>query len=244
MNGVVVTRAAAVPFKPCGWSGREGVEAKILHRRGDNGPFTALVRYPENWRRGVTEYLEADEALLALDGTLFINGAAFAHQAYAAFAPGAVRLAAQAPAGATTLSFFSRAPEVKEGMAPEGLHRPERDVRRCGLYLDGWDSGYDKITLPLWQRASARVKLLRREAGGTETFLIGTLPVWRAAQAERYASDLEIFVIEGDLGWGGGSLDGGSHVFVPAGTAVGPYASTDGATLLFRSHGPCRAEAL
>lgn len=240
VSKMIVTHGDDLPWRPCGWPGREGVDAKVL--RQGNGLFTALVRYPTGWRRGVTEYLEADESLMTLEGSLIINGAAFSHQAYGAFAPGAVRLAAQAPQGAVTLSFFSRAPGVREGMAPVGLHHPDRDVRRCGLYLDGWDAGYDKIALPLWQQASARVKLLRREADGAETFLIGCLPVWRATRAERYAANLEIFVVEGDLSWTGIELRGGSHVFVPAGTTIGPLASTEGATLLFRSHGPCRAE--
>lgn len=243
MSGVVVTHGDDDGFAPCGWPGREGVSAKLLHRRAD-GAFTAMVRYPAGWRRGVTEYLEADEALVALEGALFINGVAFAQQAYGAFGPGLARLGAQAPDGATTLSFFSGKPGVREGMAPLALHRADYDVRRCGLYLDGWDAGYDKIALPLWQQASARVKLLRRAADGSETFIIGTLPIWRADRPERYAHDLELFVIEGDLGWNGVNLRRHGHAFIPAGTAVGPYASVDGATLLFRSHGPCRAEAV
>jgi len=243
MSQVVVTHADELAYSACGWTGRDGVEAKILHR-GSGGGFTAIVRYPTGWRRGVTEYLEADEALLALDGALIINGSIFKSQAYGAFAPGAVRLAAQAPGGAIALCFFSGVPGVHEGMAPPGLHQADRDVRRAGLYFDGWDAGYDRIALPLWQKASARVKLLRREPGGAETFLIGTLPIWRAAKPERYAHDLELFVIEGDLEWDGVRMREHSHAFIPAGTPVGPYASIDGATLLFRSHGPYRAETV
>ncbi len=240
---VVITHAGDGAFQPCGWPGREGVDAKILWRRDANGPFTALVRYPTAWRRGVPEYMTVDEAVFAAAGNLIVNGSAFRDQTYGAFAPGAVRLASQAPEGATTLSFFSGSPQAIDGMAPNGLHEASSDVRRCGLYFDGWDADFDKISAPLWRQASARIKLLRRDAGGAETFIIGTLPIWRARQAERHDHDLEIFVIEGDLAWADASLGAWDHAFVPAGAAVGPYRSTDGATLLIRSHGPFRAEA-
>ena len=243
MNGVVVTKADARAFSPCGWPGRDGVTARVLWRDA-NRALTALVKYPAPWRRDVPEYVDVDEALLALEGCLYINGSAFRDQAYGAFAPGAVRLASQAPEGALTLSFFSGPPSAKSGMTPPGMHDPARDVRRSGLYFDGWDAGFDKLAAPLWQAASARIKLLRREPNGTETFIIGTLPLWRAANAERYAHDLELFVIEGDLGWDGVDLGAHDHVFIPASSRIGPFRSADGATLLFRSHGPFKAEAL
>ncbi|MBM3514929.1 MAG: hypothetical protein FJX59_14630 [Alphaproteobacteria bacterium] len=243
MSGVVVTKADAGAFAPCGWEGRDGVTAHVLWR-GAHGARTALLKYPAKWRRDVPEYVDVDEALLALDGCLYINGTAFRDQAYAAFAPGAVRLASQAPDGALTLSFFAGAPSAKAGMTPQGLHDPSKDVRRSGLYFDGWDAGFEKINAPLWQAASARIKLLRREASGAETFIVGTLPLWRAAQAEKYALDLELLVIEGDLGWDGVDLGAHDHVYVPAGTPVGPFRSADGATLLIRSHGPFKAEAI
>jgi hypothetical protein len=241
--GVIVTPGSGGGFAPCGWPGRNGVEAKVLWR-GANGASTAVVRYPKGWRSAVPEYVDADEALLALDGCLYVNGAAFRSQAYGAFAPGAVRLASQAPEGALTLSFFSAPPAARAGMAPPGLHRPTDDVRRCGLYFDGWDADFARLPAPLWQAASARVKLLRRESSGAETFLVGTLPLWRSAQAERYRCDLELFVIEGDLAWDGFALDAHAHALIPAGCVVGPYRSTDGATILMRSHGSFRTEAV
>lgn len=244
MSAAIVTKYNEGSFAPCGWVGRDGVTARILWRATAGGALTALVKYPAKWRRNVPEYVDADEALMALDGCLYVNGAAFRDQAYGAFAPGAVRLASQAPDGALTLSFFSGTPSAKAGMTPPGVHDAAQDVRRCGLYFDGWDAAFDKLAAPLWQAASARIKLLRREPSGAETFIIGTLPLWRATKAERYVYDLELFVIEGDLGWAGVSLSRHDHVFIPAGTRVGPFQSADGATLLVRSHGPFRAEAL
>jgi Domain of unknown function (DUF4437) len=212
---------------------RQGVSVKYLSRDAATGSFTAILRYPPGWRLP-SETLAIDEELFVLDGTLEHGNVILTEDCYAFWPRGMNRQPLFTPTGADVLTFI-------EG----GNIRPAQNlkydaskyVERIDVREGEWTADIDAMGLT-GMASSARIRKLRSHPDrGEITYITAAIPYWRESQPERHPVAQELFILSGDVAGNTGIMRAGAYTWRPENVTHGPYGSTTGAVMLFRSIG-------
>ncbi len=210
-----------------------GLDAKVLSRDSESGAQSLVLRYPAGWSQSGPAALAAAEEFLVLEGALTVCGVEFGRWSFGYVPAGATRTVAAGPAGAIVLSFFDRTPESAQPAAG-GTFTPDR----IDIFDDGWDADYGGIDSPELEAAGARKKVLRNDPdAGDQTWLIGTLPLWRERKCETHPVVQEMFLLAGSIAGNAGIMHPGAYFWRPPDILHGPYGSKTGNLILMRSCG-------
>ncbi len=210
------------------------VEIKVLSRDTNSGAASLLQRYPAGWSSAAPYHLEAAEDFVVLEGEFAINAVPYTELTFAHLPPRHGRRGVRSVGGAVVLSFFDASPEVTQG---EGAPAPGL-IEKIDVLRDGWDGDYSGIDSPELAAAGARKKILRSDpAAGDQTWLIGTLPLWRERKTETHPVVQEMFLLSGSIAGNTGIMHPGAYFWRPPDIKHGPYGSKTGNIILMRSQG-------
>jgi len=223
-----------VPWRRIGpLAARPDVEFKFLSRDANTGGCSAVIRYPPGWRREGPEYIDADEEIFVLDGSLEINGQDYRYDTYGFLPSGYSRTSMSSKSGAVVLSFFNKEPVLKAGSS-------SFDEARLVRFLDVLHMPWDmRLNDPNLAHLGISRKDLRTDPDtGERTFLSMILPHSEPPNSrgpqERHPVVEEAYMISGSLTGPHGTMAPGSYFWRPAGIPHGPFGTRWGCVLLVR----------
>ena len=242
-------QSQALPWQPSPYGGRfAGTEVKVMSRDAETGAASLLVKHPAGFSRQGPEYLNADEELFVLDGSLQINGLDYTEMCYAHLPAGFARESTSSD-GAVVLTFVSAQPETQAGPAPADLYDATRLVERIDVL--NTDLSTDLRTLDIDQTDeivesfSAFAHILFREDPYTndQTWLLAARPLWQGNVIETHPVVEEMYLVAGDQAGERGLMKAGAYFWRPPGLRHGPFGSKTGNLMFFRTQGgPLRTE--
>lgn len=229
-------QSQTLPWQPSPWAALAGLSVKILSQDDSTGAATALVRFGPGAMRAGSPAAAASEECLVLDGSLRVNSRECRQDFFLFWPAGQAREAICAgPAGAVVLVFLDRAPDGAAPTGDQGHGGPRIvDTFEMPWECEGMDPAYAAVGL--------RWKLLRGEAGATDTTMLVACPPhlhppeWRGPQ-EVHDCVEEMFLIGGDYLSNVGIMREGAYFWRPSGIAHGPYGTRAGNFALIRTLG-------
>ena len=216
---------------------RQGVESKTLSVDDETGAASVLIRYPPGWTAGAG-YLEADEEIFVLEGSLEINGQTYGEYGYGHLPAGYARQGFSSQSGAVAITFFSAAPIWSTGDAPGGLY----DEKRLVAFVDGLNQPYDNDFARMGSedvnQNGIALKLLREDPYDREqTWLLGAIAFWPGGAVEIHPVVEEMFLVSGEIVGNFGSMKTGAYFWRPPGERHGPFGTAAPTLHLFRAKG-------
>lgn len=207
----------------------EGVEVKVLSEDTESGAASLLARYPAGWRAPQGRR-SADEEFLVLDGEFWVGAVRYGHLNYAHWPAGHPTAERSSPNGAILLTFFSGLP------TPAG-ENVEAEAGRLVDRLDAYTVPYTGNFHPDFPAGAGR-KVLFTDPGTRETsWILGTLPVRWAEQAEVHDHVEEMYLLSGEVHGDRGVMRPGAYFWRPGGIDHGPYGTLTGNLYFFRTRG-------
>lgn len=219
-----------LPWRPHDlWGTRSGVEIKILSRDEETGASSLLVRYPRGFSSpgGV---LSVDEEFLVLDGALAIGERVYGHLSYGHWPAGYRNPGVRSENGAVVLTFFSGLPQPAAGKIE---YRKDRLIE----YVDAYQVPYTGNFHPKFPPGAGRKKLYADPITHDTSWLLGTLPLRWAEEAEIHPTVEEMYLISGETHGNRGVMRPGAYFWRPAGAPHGPYGTLTGNLYFFRTKG-------
>ena len=215
------------------------IETKILSLDQDTGAASVILRIPAGWKHNGPRWLNADEELMVLEGSLEINGKSLDMDCYAFLPAGSERRHAASLNGASIIAFYSKTPEWLSQKP-----RPEADLCDPSItYLDTFEMPWHSEEMdPEYGDSGMRWKILRFDEQTKDVTMLVNAPAhfhprdWRGKQ-EIHDCVEEMFLLSGDYIGDRGIMDAGSYFWRPAGEKHGPYGSRGGSLGLFRTLG-------
>jgi Domain of unknown function (DUF4437) len=213
-----------------------GVRSKLLSLDEETGASSMLVRYPPGYSAGSAEqpyHLRVDEEFFVLEGGLTLDGRRYGCYSYAHLPAGVNRAQTLSGSGAVVLVFWSGEPRPVEGPAPEGMLAEKRLVP----YIDGFAGEWGGNFHPQFPVGAGRKWLRRDPVDGEETWLLGTMPLRSGRRPEKHPVVEEMFLLSGELSGPLGLMRAGCYFWRPPEEWHGPFGSTTGNLMLFRTKG-------
>ncbi len=229
----------AVPWQADIYAGnRTGIESKTLSTDPDSGAASVVIRYPAGWLQQGAGYLNADEELFVLEGSIEINGRTYGEYGYAFLPAGYRRDTFSVSSGAVVLTFFEATPDFVSGTTPDGLY----DQKRLVEFIDGLNQPYDNDFARMGSedvnQNGIALKLLREDPYDREqTWLLGALAFWPGGAVEIHPVVEEMYLLSGDIIGPHGSMKEGAYFWRPEGLRHGPFATAAPTLHLFRAKG-------
>jgi len=218
---------------------REGVKSRILSIDDDQGDSSLQVRYPAGWSASEPHYIDVDEELFVLEGSLVINGRTYGKHDYGHLPAGYYRSTMMSPAGAVVLTFLNgeahTVPSSSAGsMFDERLLVEHIDTRR----MEGETGKRKHMNSGDWDPSGTiHKKLFLHPDTGELTWLIGMMPYWSTPRTEIHPVVEEEFAILGDICFPLGMMRDGGYFWRPPGIEHGPFATWGGCLHLCRCRG-------
>lgn len=216
---------------------RPDVEAKTLSYDGASGAATVLLHYPAGWSRATPHYLETDEELLVLDGSLEINGRTYGPYCYANLPKGYARRSTRSTGGAVVLTMFDGEPRAVAGAPPSDLLDAKLLVERidcAGKGLDGWtENPYTRYLM------GTGVQPLRQNPyTGEISMLYASLPFRYMEKRWSHPTVQEMYLLAGEYVINDvGILRPGAYCWWRENIFHGPYGSRAGFMFFIRTDG-------
>jgi quercetin dioxygenase-like cupin family protein len=231
-------QAQALAWRTLGdQASRPGAEAKLLSYDPDSKAVTVILRYPAGWSLDQAHYLDSDEELYVLSGTLIIEGVTYGDGDYAYLPAGLPHTLIESPQGADVLTFYEGAHKRVAGDAPEGLYDATKLVERIPTKSVPWGSATDpKVAAPGVKRLG-----LRKDADtGDTTWLLDVDETGMTGEVNRLETHPvveEVFLLSGEMHMPMGVLKQGAYFWRPPGIPHGPVGTKTGALGIFRCKG-------
>ncbi len=216
---------------------RPDVEAKTLSYDSASGAATLLLHYPAGWSRTTPHYLETDEELLVLDGSLEINGRTYGPYCYANLPKGYARESTRSTGGAVVLTMFDGKPRAVAGAPPSDLLDPKLLVERidcAGKGLEGWtENPYTRYLM------GTGVQPLRENPyTGEISILYASLPFRYMEKRWSHPTVQEMYLLAGEYVINDvGILRPGAYCWWRENIFHGPYGSRAGFMFFIRTDG-------
>ena len=214
---------------------RPDVQVRVLSKDSDSGASSLILKYPPGWQRPRAEYLQADEELFVLEGSLEISAVRYGKHDYAHLPRGYPRNGVVSSTGAVVLTFFS-APPVAVGTGGD------YDERRLVRHIDtrrqlAHQGPREHMSSEGFEHTGTVHKSLFHDVDTDErSWLVGLPPYWSMTKAETHPVCEEEFSIYGDICMPNGIMHAGAYFWRPEFIQHGPF-GTVGGTLHF-----CRAK--
>lgn len=213
--------------------GLPDMQVKILSKE-DVGPDISLVVSTNAAFAGRIDAAGSDIEIYVLAGNGRINGLSYGPQDYAFFPAGIGPLCLESDSGITL--FYCRSVSAAT-LQTDPARIAARAVNRISLREADWDGDFARFGLQS-MASGARMKVLRLDPfDGTTTYITSTFAFRRGVQAERHPIAQEFYMLAGELAGPLGVMQAGAYCYRPPMALHGPYGSTTGALILFRSHG-------
>lgn len=218
---------------------RDGVTSRILSIDEDEGDASLQVRYPPGWSAAGPHYVDADEELFVLEGSLEINGRVYGKHDYGHLPAGYCRMSMTSPSGAVVLTFLNGPAQAVSAdshgsMYDERLLVEHIDTRR----MEGETGKRKHMNSGDWDPSGTiHKKLFHHPDTGELTWLIGMMPYWSTPRTEIHPVVEEEFAILGDICFPIGMMRDGGYFWRPPGIEHGPFATWGGCLHLCRCRG-------
>lgn len=198
---------------------RPAVASKTLSVDEDSGDESLLIRFPPQWVGRFQPGMTAAE-LYVLAGQLDVNGVTHASHHYAALPGRGTDHLAASEAGALALIFTGE------------------DARRAArIGHDALNAPWQATVTPGLPPGAARKDLSADTQSGSQTWLLGTMPMRWGLRPERHPVAEEMFLLGGALVGPRGTMRPGAYFWRPPEEPHGPFGSVTGTLDLFRTVG-------
>jgi hypothetical protein len=219
---------------------RPGVFAQTMSYDIGSRAITVMMRYPKDWVLDKFHFLDSDEALFVLDGSLSVNGVEYTKGSYAYLPAGMPRHNMHSTDGGTVLTCYEGEHLAYYNDAPPDFYKPGLLVKHLKTGAMKW-SKPEKPNLECFTKGALRKTLHVDHATGDTTWLLKVpaddpQKVTKRPVATHGAID-EIFVIEGEISTPRGVMRSGAFTWRLPGKLVGPLGTRTGFTAIIRSKG-------
>ena len=206
-----------------GLAGRDDLLQKRLSADDVSGEFTALLRFPAQWRGTVASPFQ--EEVYVLDGSLGIDGSTLGRDGYFRV-PAHVGHEWHSPKGGVAIVFLNRS-RIEDEDATVVIDTPSMVWDRSGVPEELAYMGIGRKPL-----------FVDRDTGLHRTWLLTTAPqiapAGKALSIETHTCAEELFMLGGDITGPHGVMAPGAYFWRPRETFHGPFGSRDGSLALLR----------
>jgi hypothetical protein len=211
--------------------------ARTLSHDHQNGAATDLVSFPSGWSVGVG-YFSADIEIFVLEGQLQIGPYRLKQHSYA-YIPAGVCCG---PWKAQSLTNVLWMPSASCQFTVSSEHSNDVHLNRYIPSIDTSALPWSGTITPGFPPGAMR-KVLRTDPNtGASTWLLGVLPQWHDNRVEIHPVVEEAYLVIGDMKTPLGAMTPGSYFWRPAHIPHGPFATSTGALIIFRTDGPLRTD--
>ena len=219
---------------------RPGVFAQTMKFDFGSRAITVMMRYPKDWVLDKFHFLDSDEALFVLDGSLSVNGVEYTKGNYAYLPAGMPRHNMHSTNGGTVLTCYEGEHLAYYNDAPAGFYNPKLLLKHLDTAAMKWTKP-PKPELECFTKGALRKTLYVHPETGDTTWLLKVpaddpAKVTRRPVAIHGAVD-EVLVIEGEISTPHGVMHSGAFTWRLPGKLVGPLGTRTGFTAIIRSKG-------
>jgi hypothetical protein len=219
---------------------RPGVFAQTMNFDFGSRAITVMMRYPKDWKLEKYHFLDSDEALFVLDGSLSVNGVEYVKGDYAYLPAGMPRHNMHSTNGGTVLTCYEGEHLAYYNDAPPGFYNAKLLVKHLKTEAMKW-SKPPKPELECFTKGALRKTLYVHPETGDTTWLLKVPADDPAKVAKRpvamHGAVDEVFVIEGEISTPHGVMHSGAFTWRLPGKLVGPLGTRTGFTAIIRSKG-------
>lgn len=218
--------------QPGAWAGTSSYDAKGT--RATSGIF----RYDAGWKFPKPHYVNSDQEIFVLDGTITFDGVDYTAGSYAYLPAGKHHDLMETKNGATVLNFYEGEHIAHYDAAPAGMYKPAKLVEKIDTAKAKWTKG-TADDVAAWGKGVQRITLRTDKETGESTWLL-KVPADAKDVKRKLATHAvveEVFIIEGDIVTPLGTMNSGGYAWRVPGTEIGPFGTKSGFVALFRSKG-------
>ena len=218
--------------QPGAWAGTSSYDAK--RTRATSGIF----RYEAGWKFPKAHYVNSDQEIFVLDGTITFDGVDYTAGSYAYLPAGKHHDLMESKNGATVLNFYEGEHIAHYDAAPAGMYKPAKLVEKIDTAKAKWTKG-TADDVAAWGKGVQRITLRKDQETGESTWLLKVPADAKDVKRKRATSAAveEVFIIAGEVATPLGTMGSGGYAWRVPGTEVGPFGTKTGFVALFRSKG-------